>query len=187
MPSEVDYHPRLQLIGRVNPGRRRMTPLSRNYYNRSVQAFASSRGTVQSSKPLTITNYWNANIQGAYGNTGEQKALLGDLFNDIMGSVVPGWDTRPDSLKKFKVNIDPRKLVKTVQGVMSPEKARQYAEAMNKAGINPQYGGVDLTANRIGFAYENAGIGAAFAEVPMWVWAAGAGVVGLFFVMKGRR
>jgi hypothetical protein len=187
MPSENNYHPKLLNIGRVKTGRHRLSNLSQNYYNRSVQAFASSRGTRSSSAPLTVTNYWNANIQGAYGNTGEQKALLGDLFNDIMGSVVPGWDTRPDALKKLKVNIDPRKLVKTVQGVMSPEKARQYAEAMNNAGVNPQYGGVDLTANRIGFAYENAGIGAALSEVPVWAWAAGAGVVGLFFFMKRGR
>jgi Putative peptidoglycan binding domain len=70
-----------------------------------------------------------------YGDTTAAKHELGDLFNDIMGAVVPGWGERPQALKNLQLKVDPAKALAAVQKI-APGAGGQAVQAANAAGLN---------------------------------------------------
>jgi hypothetical protein len=136
-----------------------------------------------------------AKTQMDYGNVGAAKAELGDLFNDIMGAVVPGWDSRPDALKNIVVKPDPNKIVAMAQKI-APNAAQDIVRTANANGMQVY---VNTPAGQVGITPENAqlyygnyqfltkaqGMLGSIGSMPQWIWyAAGAGI--LAFVMLKR-
>lgn len=180
----TETSPSLRRIGRTKNPHYRVGPVGKNYFNAGVSTFSRGRGVKRSARP-GVDNYYNAGVQYAYGNMPAARAELGDLFNDIMGSVIPGWDQRSPELKKIQIKADPAKLVQQAQTLLSPSQAQRAAEIANQYGVTGTYRGVDLTPGRIAAAYQAGGIGAAMAEVPPLYWIMGVGgVAALWFVMK---
>lgn len=177
--------PDLVRIGRKRLDTFKMAPASRNYFNAGVDAFAQSPG-VRWQPRIGVDKYFNANVNMAYGNVGKVKAELGDLFNDIMGGLIPGWDQRSPELKKIQIKTDPAKLIKQAQNILSPDQARKAAELANQYGVSGTYRGIALTPDRIAAAYRAGGFGAALSEVPVLWWAAGAGGLGLLYFLAKR-
>lgn len=175
---------RMQLVpfGRVAARRR---PLSRSqslYYNRGVSTFERFRPGFRAIRPLPASNYYNAGVMIAYGKTNEAAAELGDLFNDVMGAVVPGWDQRPDWMKRISVKPDPSKLLQTAQRI-APQAGSQVVTAANRYGLNvyanTPAGQVLVTPDMAQGMYQGmpffARAKTAFESVPGWVWGAGVG------------
>lgn len=127
--------PRLARIGRVPLPVRRLTPVGRYYWNRGVNTSLALRPSHGSPRPLSVSNYYNAGVQMSYGNVNAAKAELGDLFNDIMGAVVPGWDQRPAVLKKIVVKPDPAKIMEAAQRI-APNAGANIVKAANANGLN---------------------------------------------------
>lgn len=179
--------PELKKIGYEKRRRNVLARPSNQYWNAGVNVYAQNRGMKRARRPVSVSNYYNAGVQTAYGNLGAAKAELGDLFNDIMGSFVPGWDQRSPELKKIQVKVDPAKLMQQAQKILSPKQAQQAAEIANQYGVSGTYRGVDMTPERIRAAYEAGGIMAAVSEVPMMWWLTGAGGAAvLYYFMKYR-
>lgn len=185
MKTAQQIHPRLRRIGRANAPAPTLTPSQRQYYNRGVSTFAALRSRNPKLAPLTHTQYYNAGVLTAYGKTNEAAAQLGDFFNDVMGAIVPGWDQRPDELKKIKMTLDPQKVYAQAQKMLSPEQAAKVAQAAQTAGVNITYRGQPVTPNAVWAAYQAGGVVAAAQAVPTWVWIAGG--VGLVMVFAARR
>lgn len=160
--------------------------------NRGVQAFAKTVPGWSPRKPVTMTNYYNAGVQASYGNLREAQLELGDLFNDIIGAVVPGWDQRPEWMKKIVVKPDPAKLVTMAQKV-APNAAGDIVSAANKAGLNvfvntpagqvpvDPYSAQAMYSGYPMFAQAQSALG----SVPSVVWiAGGVGVLALILLAK---
>lgn len=180
----TETSPTLRRIGRTKNPHYQVGPAGKNYFNAGVSTYNRGRGVTRSARP-GINNYYNAGVQYAYGNLPAARAELGDLFNDIMGSVIPGWDQRSPELKKIQIKADPAKLVQQAQTLLSPDQARRAAEVANQYGVTGTYRGLDITPGAIYAAYQAGGIGAALSEVPPLYWILGAGGLGvLWFVMK---
>lgn len=141
-----------------------------------------------------VANYYNAGVMTAYGDLRGAKAELGDLFNDVMGAVVPGWEARPDWMKKLVVKPDPNKLIQAAQKV-APNAAGQIVGAAEKAGfnlfVNTPGGQVPVTPGMAQGAYSNLPWvmqgRQAISDIPTWVWMAGAGGLALVLVLGVRR
>ena len=185
MPNSLPDAPDLIRIGRkrlptFKPGR-----ASLNYFNRGVNAFANSPGITWKQRP-GVNNYYTAGVNVAYGNMNAAQNQLGDLFNDIMGGIVPGWDQRSPELKNIKLKVDPAKVMQQAQRIMSPDQARKAAEIANQYGVSGTYRGMTMTPDRIAAAYQAGGISAAISEIPMLWWAAGAGGLGILYYFAKR-
>lgn len=124
----------------------------------------------------------------AYGRAPQ----MGDMFNDIMGSVIPGWDARPDWMKKIVVKPDPAKLVQQVSAIVSPKKAGAFVDTAAKYGVNLAYntpaGQVPVTGDMASNAMQYgpgfySAVNAA-SSVPVWAYVAGAGVLLLLILKK---
>lgn len=177
--------PELQRIGTKRLARFKQGRPSANYWNAGVDAYAKQPGMARARRPVSISNFYHAGIQTAYGDLKGAQQGLGDLFNDIMGTVVPGWANRSPELKKIQVKVDPAKVMQQAQKLLSPDQARRAAEVANEYGVTGTYRGLDMTPGRIAAAYQAGGIGAAISEVPMLYWIAGAGGLGvLYYFMK---
>lgn len=87
------------------------------------------------SPEVSPTNYDRASIYMQYGDQAAAKHELGDLFNDIMGAVVPNWDQRPAALKNLQLKVDPAKALAAVQKI-APGAGGQAVQAANAAGLN---------------------------------------------------
>jgi len=186
-PMTPSNSPELIRIGTKRLPRFKAGRSGQSYWNAGVNAFASSRGVARSRRPASITNYYNAGVQTAYGNLGAAKAELGDLFNDVMGSFIPGWDQRSPELKNIKVKLDPAKLMTQAQKLLSPAQAQRAAEMANQYGVSGTYRGVDMTPERIRAAYQAGGVMAAVSEVPMMWWVTGlGGAAALYYFAKYR-
>lgn len=168
-----------------------MRTLANNYYNRGVRT--GYAGGVNYRRSPTTQNYYNAGVLVAYGNMREAKAQLGDLFNDIMGAVVPGWDQRPDALKQIVIKPDPAKLIQMARDV-APNAAGQIVQAANANGLRVFYntpaGQVPVTPQTAQSLYAGypmfAQASSALGNIPTWAWIAGAG--GLFaLIILTRR
>lgn len=133
--------------------------------------------------------YDTALNQLAYGVTPQ----MGDLFNDIMGAVVPAWDKRPDWMKKIVVKPDPAKLIQAASKVVKPEQAGALVDQANRAGVNlfyntpagqvPVTGDMAQNAMTYGPGYYSAYN--AVSSVPVWVYAVGGvAVLALFMARK---
>lgn len=140
---------------------------------------------------VNMEGYNLAATQMAYGNVGEAQAQLGDLFNDIMGAVVPGWDQRPAALKQIVVKPDPTKLIQMAQKV-APNAAGQIIGAADKAGLDVMVqtplGLMPMSQAMAQGLYSNAGIVAraqsALESIPMTVWIGGGAVILLLVSMR---
>lgn len=186
--------PRMMRAGRMIP---RAVPLSRaqqRFYNPGVAVFERSRPGYRAPAPFSATNYYNAGVMVAYGKTNEAAAELGDLFNDVMGAIVPGWDQRPDWMKRIAVKPDPTKLLQAAQRV-APQAGAQVVSAANRYGFNiyanTPAGQVMVSPEMAQGMYQGmpflARAQSAFESVPGWVWAVGAGGVVLLFVAMKRK
>lgn len=83
---------------------------------------------------IGIEAYNRAQTQMLYGNPGAAQAELGDLFNDIMGAIVPGWASRPDALKKIVLKPDANKIMETAQRI-APNAGADIVRAANANGL----------------------------------------------------
>lgn len=202
------------------------TPAVNNYWNAGVNmaygreaAYPTRSGGDTGRKPegyrraaRPVWNLWGepgvdvgveafnrAQAYMAYGNPAGAKHELGDLFNDIMGAVVPGWEARPDALKKIVVKPDPNQLLQMAQKA-APNAARDIVTAANANGmqvyVNTPAGQVTVTPDNAQFYYGNyafltkaqGALTSAFSSVsslsPMtWLAVGGIGL-GLFLMMK---
>lgn len=136
-----------------------------------------------------VVLYDTAINQLAYGVTPQ----MGDLFNDIMGTVVPGWDKRPDWMKKIVVKPDPAKIMQAAANVVKPAQAGALVDQASKSGINlfyntpagqvPVTGDMAQNAMTYGPGYYSAYNAAT--SVPVWAYAAG-GVALLALLMMRK-
>ena len=126
------------------------------------------------------------------GDMDGAKALLGDLFNDVMGAIVPGWAERPQALKNIVIRPDPAKIIERVQQI-APNAGRQVVQAANANGmgifVNTPGGQVEVTPENAQSLY---GIypfvtraQTALGAVPTWIWFAGG--VGVLALVMMRR
>lgn len=154
-------------------------PISPTAYNRRLK-----RGH-------TAHNYQLAETYWAYGRDARPREGLGDMFGDIMGTIIPGWDSRPEWMKKLVVKPDPAKLLQTASRVVPPKQAGAAIDAANKAGfnffMNTGAGQVPITGAGVQHAMQYGGgylnFGNAVSSIPVWVYAAG-GVLVLALIMK---
>lgn len=131
-----------------------------------------------------IHRYEMSRLYTSYGNP-----QMGDLFNDIVGAVVPGWDKRPDWMKKIQIKPDPLKLAQTAAKVVPPKEVGRVVDQASKYGINLNYqtpaGSVPITGQMVSSGYQNFPMMASFAnklsDIPTWVYAVGG--VGLVVVV----
>jgi hypothetical protein len=131
-----------------------LAPWSPNYWNAGVnQAYASrsyrSGGDTGlkpgrrkkrsffslNAPPVGVEAFNRAQFQMEYGNHQAAQADLGDLFNDIMGAVIPGWDQRPQALKDIRIKPDPNKIIAAAQKSF-PNAGGDIVRAANAAGMN---------------------------------------------------
>ena len=138
---------------------------------------------------VPVVLYDTALNQLAYGATPQ----MGDLFNDIMGTVVPGWDKRPDWMKKIVVKPDPAKLMQAAARIVKPAQAGALVDQANQAGVNlfyntpagqvPVTGSMAQNAMTYGPGFYSAQN--AVASIPTWAYIAGGGVIlALLFMRK---
>lgn len=126
----------------------------------------------------------------AYGKPGQ----LGDMFGDIMGTVVgkENWDSRPDWMKNIKVKPDPSRLFSQAVKVLPPRMVGNVVGQANQAGFDMYYntpaGQIPVTPEFAEGVYGNyptfLKTRDVFASVPTWVYAVGAGGVLLAFMMR---
>jgi hypothetical protein len=143
---------------------------------------------------VSPTNLDRAQVYMNYGDTQGAKAELGDLFNDIMGAVVPGWSERPQALKNLQLKVDPAKALAAVQKI-APGAGGQAVSAANAAGLNvyarTPAGKVLITPEMAQGAYANypmyteamEAAGSLFSS-PMTLLAVGGIGLGLFLMLK---
>lgn len=139
---------------------------------------------------IPTTLYDTALTASAFG----RPQLLGDLFNDIMGTVVPGWDNRPEWMKQISLKADPAKILSAAQKI-APGAAGDAVRAANRAGFNVYVktpgGDMLMTpdmaqgiyANYPMFTKARSMLGDLFGS-PMVILAVGGIAVGLFLMMK---
>jgi len=140
----------------------------------------------------TMRQYFNAGVNVAYGNTRQAHVQLGDLFNDIMGAVVPGWDQRPEALKAIVVKPNPTTLLQMANKV-APNAAGDIIGAANRNGLDvmvkTKYGLMPMNQAIAQGLYSNAGILAQaqgmFSSIPSMVWIGG-GVLGAVYLLMRR-
>lgn len=207
--------------GRKAPERLPETPAVKNYWNAGVNfayggreriAKAPSRsGGDTGLKPkgyrkkrfaffgahpdISPTNLDRATVYMQYGRPDAAKQELGDLFNDIMGAVVPGWTERPQALKNLQLKVDPAKALQAVQKI-APGAGGQAVTAANAAGLNvyarTPAGNVLVTPDMAQGAYANYPMyteametaGSLFSSPMTWVAVGGIGLVALFLLKK---
>lgn len=144
-----------------------------------------SMGRIRKRYNIPVVLYDTALNTQAYGNT----VQMGDFFNDIMGAVVPGWDSRPDWMKKIQVKPDPAKILPTVMKAVPPKMVGGVLQKANQYGFDMYYqtpgGSVPITPSLAESAYANfpAFMKAKdmFGGIPSWLIMAGG--VGLFVLI----
>lgn len=133
--------------------------------------------------------YDTALNEAAYG----RPQMIGDLFNDIMGAVVPKWDERPDWMKKIVVKPDPAKIAGMAIKAVPPSQVGKVVSQAEKYGMNFFYntpaGQVPVNAQTAESMYGNfpAMLSAknALSSIPTWAYVAGGvGLILLIFVAK---
>lgn len=144
---------------------------------------------IKPARGIPYVLYDTALASMAYGQT----PVLGDLFNDVMSAVVPGWSQRPDWMKKIQIKPDPAKLFQQAAKVVPPERVGQVVEQANRAGLNLWYrtpaGAVPITPETAQGLYSGYGVmtqvKGALETIPWWVYLVGGGL--LLFVVLQRR
>lgn len=190
MPSKHPYTPGVITVGPATVMYDSALAASAYGASRSVPPVLTRRDTpIRSVRTpgVSVDLYDTALTAGAYGTP-----QLGDLFNDVMGAVVPGWDKRPDWMKKIQVKPDPAKLFQAASKVVPPSQVNRVLDAAQEAGVNLYYqtpaGQVPITSQTAGALYGGypmfAQAQSTLSSVPVWVWAAGAGVLALLLMRK---
>jgi len=206
------------------PAKQYQAPPTRNYWNAGVNVAYGSRGSgayggdtllkshtrqeptswwswlfgaVPDGSRITMEDYNRAAVNLSYGNTAQVQHEMGDLFNDIMGAVVPGWDARPDWMKKIVFKPDPNKIL-AAANKLAPNAGAQAIQAANAAGLDVYIDGptgpILMTPEMAQGIYKGypmytkarGMVGDFFGAVPTWIWLAGAGGVVLLFAMKRK-
>lgn len=136
--------------------------------------------------------YDTALNEAAYG----RPEMIGDLFNDIMGAVVPKWDDRPDWMKKIVVKPDPAKIAATAIKAVPPSQVGRVVGQAEKYGMNFFYntpaGQVPVTADTAESVYGNfpamLRAGGFASSIPTWaIMAGGVGLFVLIFMQARKR
>ena len=136
--------------------------------------------------------YDTALNEAAYG----RPEMIGDLFNDIMGAVVPKWNDRPDWMKKIVVKPDPAKIAATAIKAVPPSKVGKVVGQAEKYGMNFFYntpaGQVPVTADTAESVYGNfpamLRAGGFASSIPTWaIMAGGVGLFVLIFMQARKR
>jgi len=136
---------------------------------------------------------YNYDLENLYKDYGRPE--MGDLFNDIMGAVVPKWDQRPDWMKKIQLKPDPLTLAQTAAKVVPPKEVGRVVDQASKYGINLAYrtpaGQVPITGNMVAGGYSNfpalASFGQTISAIPTWVYMAGGIGLVLLVFMSARK
>ena len=149
--------------------------------NRNIRVLRNRR--------VPVVLYDTALNSAAYGNT----AVMGDLFNDIMGAVVPKWNDRPDWMKKIVVKPDPAKIAETAIKAVPPSRVGKVIGQAEKYGVNLFYntpaGQIPVTSQTAESMYSNfpafARAHAGLSSIPTWVYLVGGlGLVLVVFMTK---
>jgi len=149
--------------------------------NRNIRVLRNRR--------VPVVLYDTALNSAAYGNT----AVMGDLFNDIMGAVVPKWNDRPDWMKKIVVKPDPAKIAETAIKAVPPSQVGKVIGQAEKYGVNLFYntpaGQIPVTSKTAESMYSNfpalARAQAGLSSIPTWVYLVGGlGLVLVVFMTK---
>lgn len=136
--------------------------------------------------------YDTALNEAAYG----KPAMMGDLFNDIMGAVVPKWDQRPDWMKKLVVKPDPAKIAGMAIKAVPPSQVGKVVGQAEKYGMNFFYntpaGQVPVSAQTAESMYGNfpamLKAGGFASSIPTWaIMAGGVGLFVLIFMQARKR
>lgn len=136
--------------------------------------------------------YDTALNEAAYG----RPEMIGDLFNDIMGAVVPKWNDRPDWMKKIIVKPDPAKIAATAIKAVPPSQVGRVVGQAEKYGMNFFYntpaGQVPVTADTAESVYGNfpamLRAGGFASSIPTWaIMAGGVGLFVLIFMQARKR
>lgn len=185
------------------------TPESKKYWNAGVNmAYGRARayphkvavrpapvwgaGFMRGTATPGVEAYNRAKAHMDYGNPGAARAELGNFFDDVMGAIVPGWDSRPDFLKNITVRPDADKILAAVHKV-APNAGADIVKAANKAGfgiyVNTPGGQIEVSPtnaqNFYGMYPFISRAQGAVGSVPMWVWiAGGVGILGFFFLRR---
>lgn len=132
-------------------------------------------------KTIPIIAYDTALTESAYG----KPEHLGDLFNDVMGSVVPGWSGRPAWMTKIRMKPDPNKLIDAALKIAPPKQVEKVLTLAERLGLQTEYAGQPISPWGGAALYETgAKLGQTVGGVPVWVWLAGGGVLILFLTMR---
>ena len=193
-----------QLGTRIPPGRRkghnvgvvRWSPrMRRGQATRTLSLVSvGRRGKVG----VPIAFYDTALTESAYGNP-----QLGDLFGDLMGSVVgeENWEARPQWMKDIKLKVDPAKVIETAARVVAPKAVSKVVAQAQKVGVTvrmkdrrtgrsrtltPATAGATWSAVSTGYPLYSA-IRKTAADIPIWAYIAGGGAVLLVVVMAMRK
>lgn len=192
MPSKKAMAPGLERFGKRIAPKIKVSHEARDYWNAGVNQAYRRRLPLHRPKP-GMENYYNAGVNVAYGNLRDAKLQLGDLFNDIMGAVVPAWDSRPDWMKKLVVKPDPAKIISAAQKV-APNAAGQIVGAAERAGlnvfVNTPAGQVPVTPGMAQSAYAGFPMFAqaqqTLGAIPTWIWfAVPGGILALMLLSRG--
>jgi len=141
---------------------------------------------------VPVTLYDTALNSAAYGNT----AVMGDLFNDIMGAVVPQWDNRPDWMKKLVVKPDPAKIAGAAIKAVPPSQVGKVMNVADKYGMNFFYntpaGQMPINAQTAESLYGNFPAMLRMKDlasgIPSWlIMAGGVGLFVLIFMQAKKR
>lgn len=143
---------------------------------------------------VTPENFDRATVYMQYGDTEGARAELGDLFNDVMGAIVPGWDQRPDYLKNLRLKVDPNKILNAAQKI-APGAGGDAIRAANMAGLDVYVdtpgGRVLMTPELAQGIYKNypmytqaQGFLSGITSSPMTMVAIGGVALGLFLMLK---
>lgn len=166
-----------------------MTRTRERAHFRLIRGGAPLRRPVYTSRPETSYSYDYRLARRQYGTP-----VVGDLFNDVMASVVPGWDNRPEWMKKIQVKPDPARLLQTATKIVPPSAVGGVVKTANQYGFDLWYrtpaGNVPVSPAMAESFYGNYPAFARFQQglsnIPGWVYLGGAGVV-LLLIGLSRR
>jgi len=186
----------------TQPGRGSLVPVTRPTRNESRSLFGFSR----THKPGT------GRSKGGLGDS-DQDEMLGLTFNvpaltssftqsnpqatpasgasdswNTIESIMNLWNNRPEAFKKIRIRINPTKVAQAASRVLPPGKVNEAVEYARRMGIDPsylsQFGEVPITGDMAQYGYEARATD--WSQYLPWILGAGAAVVLLPMVLKGR-
>jgi hypothetical protein len=109
-------------------------------------------------------------------------------FWNLPEAVTNLWNNRPEALRKIRIRVSPTKVAQAASKVLPPEKVNEVVEYARRMGIDPfylsRYGEVPITGDMAAYGYRSQAID--WSEYLPWILGAGAAVVLLPMVLKGR-